>query len=83
MKDENGSTLARRSLLVALGAAVVAAASRLRGKGSEATFVERTPPGNRHRTFSVGGHTVHIREDSVSAGWLRDFQTHPRGEAGR
>jgi len=75
-------TISRRhSLLVAFGAALLAAVSRRRRTEVKPTFAENTEPGDRYRTLSVGGRALYLREDLVRSGWYRDFRFHRRGNA--
>ena len=68
----------RRSFVFAFGAAILAAAFRWRTAEQKPSFVEQTPPGDRYRTFAVGGRPLYVREDLVRAGWFRDFRFHGR-----
>ena len=75
-------TISRRhSLLFAFGAALLAA-FRWRRVEAKPTFVAKTPPGDRYRTFSVGSRPIYVREDLLESGWYRDFRIHGKG-AGR
>ena len=73
----------RRSVIIAFGSALLAAAFRWRGAEAKPTFVERTPPGNRYRTLAVGAQPVHVREDLIAGGWYRDFQAHRKEGGGK
>jgi hypothetical protein len=73
----------RRSFVFALGAGLVAAAFRWRTREPKASFVEQTPPGNRYRTFMVGGRPLYVRDDLVASGRFSDFRAHGREEGER
>lgn len=71
----------RRSIFAVLGATLVAAAAFWSKRTPE--FVERTPPGNRYRTFPLGETQLYIREDLLRSGWYRDLRFHERKEDSR
>ncbi|MGH7803491.1 MAG: hypothetical protein ACREQJ_04030 [Candidatus Binatia bacterium] len=67
----------RRSIFVALGATLAAAAFWKR-RAAAPEFALRTPPGNRSRTIALGERQLHVREDLLRSGWLRDLRFHDR-----
>jgi len=62
--------------LLALGASLLVATFGGLRRRRDARFVERTAPGDRFRTLALGDRPLHIREDLIHSGWLRDFRFH-------
>ena len=70
------SDVARRPFLVTVAASLLVAAVGGLRRWRGPRFVERTAPGDRFRTLTLGNRPLHIREDLIRSGWLRDFRFH-------
>ena len=83
MSEETTPMLSRRRpVLYLLFAAFAATAFRWRRADAKPGWAEKTPPGDRYRTLSVGSTSLYLREDVVASGWYRDFRSHPDRKTG-